>query len=145
MVVSRLRESSLHPLSYPESSSSLASGWTPGNRWPKSPRTLGRTVLLAASGRGNEDAQRIAIIESNFQVPLLSLFIEYIYYISSRIFENVTAVSRSTVFLAKKNYKNLCKECNHCFFLFSSLSLFLLSFSFVTEILELLGLKKPAF
>ena len=43
LIVSRLRASSLHPLSYPESSSSLASGWTPGNRWPKSPRTLGRT------------------------------------------------------------------------------------------------------
>ena len=46
-------------------------------------------------------------------------------------------------------YKN--KECNHCVFLFSwvllfsSLFLFLLSFSFFTVILELLRLKKPAF
>lgn len=68
----------------------------------KEPAYSGSNLLLAASARGNEDAQRIAIIESNFQVPLLSLFIEYIYYISSRIFENVTAVSRSMVFFGQK-------------------------------------------
>ena len=53
-----------------------------------------------------------------------------------------------TIAKVRSYYKN--KECNHCVFLFSSflfssLFLFLLSFSFFTVILELLRLKKPAF
>ena len=91
------------------------------------------------------------------QAKIVRCYVENSSYISSRIFDNVIAKWTFCVqqFFSTKNYLQSShyhvktKSAAIFFFLlllsFSSLFLFLLSFSFFTVILELLGLKKPAF
>ena len=60
------------------------------------------------------------------------------YFLSSWIFDDGPFASNKVAIIKTKS-------ATIAFFSFSSLFLLLLSFSFVTVILELLGLKKPAF